>query len=133
MIESLSSLKFVVCDCWLCYSMNNIVHITCISHHANIMRNAYPLIPHFYVVKLGYTGVYIFFLFLFRNSGCGYSIEPPLQLSTQKQCFEQKKKKSKFYSRKRTSFLFAAECYKKLCHFAWACFRNNLPVFHVII
>ena len=24
----------------------------------------YPLIPHFYIVKLGFTGVYIFYLFL---------------------------------------------------------------------
>ena len=24
----------------------------------------YPLTPHFYIVKLGFTGVYIFFLFL---------------------------------------------------------------------
>ena len=26
--------------------------------------NEYPLTPHFYIVKLGFTGVYIFFLFL---------------------------------------------------------------------
>ena len=26
--------------------------------------NVYPLIPHFYVVKMGFTGAYIFFLFL---------------------------------------------------------------------
>ena len=25
----------------------------------------YPLTPHFYIVKLGFTGVYIIFLFLF--------------------------------------------------------------------
>ena len=24
----------------------------------------YPLVPHFYIVKLGFTGVYIIFLFL---------------------------------------------------------------------
>ena len=24
----------------------------------------YPLTPHFYIIKLGFTGVYIFFLFL---------------------------------------------------------------------
>ena len=34
--------------------------------------------PHFYVVKLGFTGVYIvFFLFLLKNIDCGYSLEPP--------------------------------------------------------
>ena len=32
-----------------------------------------PLKPHFYIVKLGFTGVYIFFLFLLKNIDCGYS------------------------------------------------------------
>ena len=26
--------------------------------------NEYPLTPHFYIVKLGFTGVYLIFLFL---------------------------------------------------------------------
>ena len=37
----------------------------------------YPLTPHFYLVKLGFTGVYIIFLFLLLNIDCGYSLEPP--------------------------------------------------------
>ena len=37
--------------------------------------NLYPLIPHFYIAKLGYTGVYLFFLFLLQNIDCGYSLE----------------------------------------------------------
>ena len=36
-----------------------------------------PLTPHFYIVKLGFTGVYIFFLFLLQSIDCGYSLEPP--------------------------------------------------------
>ena len=36
-----------------------------------------PFTPHFYIVKLGFTGVYIFFLFLLLNIDCGYSLEPP--------------------------------------------------------
>ena len=36
-----------------------------------------PLTHHFYIVKLGFTGVYIIFLFLLRNMDCGYSLEPP--------------------------------------------------------
>ena len=36
-----------------------------------------PLEPHFYIVKLGYAGVYLFFLFLLQNIDCGYSLEPP--------------------------------------------------------
>ena len=39
--------------------------------------NEHPLTPHFYIVKLGFTGVYIFFLFLLQNIDCGYSLEPP--------------------------------------------------------
>ena len=29
------------------------------------------------MVKLAFTGVYIIFLFLLENIGCGYSLEPP--------------------------------------------------------
>ena len=39
--------------------------------------NVYPLEPHFYIVKLGFAGVYLFFLFLLQNIDCGYSLEPP--------------------------------------------------------
>ena len=39
--------------------------------------NVYPLTPHFYIVKLGFTGVYIILLFLLSNIDCGYSLEPP--------------------------------------------------------
>ena len=36
-----------------------------------------PLKPHFYIVKLGFTGFYIIFLFLLKNIDCDYSLEPP--------------------------------------------------------
>ena len=36
-----------------------------------------PLKPHFYIIKLGFTGVYIIFLFLLKSIDCGYSLEPP--------------------------------------------------------
>ena len=39
--------------------------------------NEDPLTPHFYIVKLGFTGVYIIFLFLLQNIDCGYSLELP--------------------------------------------------------
>ena len=39
--------------------------------------NEYPRKPHFYIVKLRYAGVYLFFLFLLQNIDCGYSLEPP--------------------------------------------------------
>ena len=38
-----------------------------------------PLKPHFYIVKLGFTGVYIIFLISAQNIDCGYSLEPPLR------------------------------------------------------
>ena len=48
-----------------------------IFHHEKCPCNVYPLEPHFYIVKLGYAGVYLFFLFLLQNMDCGYSLEPP--------------------------------------------------------
>ena len=39
--------------------------------------NVCPLEPHFYIAKLGYAGVFLFFLFLLQTIGCGYSLEPP--------------------------------------------------------
>ena len=43
------------------------------------LYNSHPLKPHFYIVKLGFTGVYIIFLILLKNIDCGYSLEPPCQ------------------------------------------------------
>ena len=36
-----------------------------------------PIKSLFYIVKLGFTGVYIIFLFLLKNIDCGYSLELP--------------------------------------------------------
>ena len=36
-----------------------------------------PLKPHFYIVKIGFTGVYIIFIISAQNIDCGYSLEPP--------------------------------------------------------
>ena len=41
------------------------------------LYNFDPLKPHFYIVKLGFTGVYIIFLISAKNIDCGYSLEPP--------------------------------------------------------
>ena len=41
------------------------------------LYNVDPLKPHFYTVKLGFTGVYIIFLIFAQNIDCGYSLEPP--------------------------------------------------------
>ena len=50
----------------------------CIWHHENTPLSFWsPLKPHFYIVKLEFTGEYIIFLFLLKNIDCGYSLEPP--------------------------------------------------------
>ena len=41
------------------------------------LYNFDPLKPHFYVVKLGFTGVRIIFLISAQNIDCGYSLELP--------------------------------------------------------
>ena len=41
------------------------------------LYNSDPLEPHFYIVRLGFTGVYISFLISAQNIDCGYSLEPP--------------------------------------------------------
>ena len=35
-----------------------------------------PFKPQFYIVKLGFTGVYIIFLIFVKNINFGYSLEP---------------------------------------------------------
>ena len=41
------------------------------------LYNFDPLKPHFYIVKVGFTEVYIIFLLSAQNIDCGYSLEPP--------------------------------------------------------
>ena len=41
------------------------------------LYNFDPLKPHFYIGKLGFTGVYIIFLIFAQNIDCGYPLEPP--------------------------------------------------------
>ena len=41
------------------------------------LYNFDPLKPHFYIVKLEFTGVDIIFLNSAQNIDCGYSLEPP--------------------------------------------------------
>ena len=36
-----------------------------------------PLKPHFYIVKRGFTGIYIIFLISAQKIDCEYSLEPP--------------------------------------------------------
>ena len=41
------------------------------------LYNFDPLKPHFYIVNLGFTGVYIIFLISAQNIDCEYSLELP--------------------------------------------------------
>ena len=41
------------------------------------LYNCDPCKSHFYIVKLGFTGVYIIILISAQNIDCGYSLEPP--------------------------------------------------------
>ena len=57
------------------------------------LYNFDPLKPHFYIVKIGFTGVDIIFLVSAQNIDCGYSLEPLVKTvltSTHNLCFEQK-------------------------------------------
>ena len=45
-------------------------------HHDNKSVKVDTLTPHFYIVKLWFTGVYIIFLFLLQNIDCGYLLKP---------------------------------------------------------
>ena len=51
-----------------------------------------PLIPHFYIVKLGYAGVYLFFLFLLQGGEA-------VLTCTHNLCFEQNIKNVIFFRR----------------------------------
>ena len=45
-----------------------------VKHQENMSVKCLPPIkPHFYIAKLGFAGVYLFFLFLLQNIDCGYS------------------------------------------------------------
>ena len=72
------------------------------------LYNIDPLKPHFYIVKLGFTGVYIIFLFLLKNIDCGYSLEPPHRGGSDEYhnlCFEQKYEKYQSFLSENFQFL----------------------------
>ena len=72
------------------------------------LYNFDPLKPHFYIVKLGFTGVYIIFLISAQNIDCGYSLEPPRRAvltSTYNPCFEQKYENYQSFSSENFPFM----------------------------
>ena len=82
-----------------------------------------PFKPLFYIVKLEYTGVYLFFLLLLQNIDCGYSLEPSRRGGSNvypQSMFRAKIRKKKYLSDE--IFIFYNE--KKSLYIAWASFRN---------
>ena len=71
------------------------------------LYNFNPLKPHFYIVKLGFTGIYIIFLISAQNLDCGYSLEPPQRGGSNEYplCFEQKYKKYRSFLSENFQFL----------------------------
>ena len=72
------------------------------------LYNFDPFKPHFYIVKLGFTGVYIIFLISAQNIDCGYSLEPPRRGGSngyQNLCFEQKYEKYRNFLSENFHFL----------------------------
>ena len=48
------------------------------------LYNFDPLKPHFYIVKLGFTGVYIIFRISTQSINCVYLLEPPRTASSRR-------------------------------------------------
>ena len=72
----------------------------------------YPFIPHFYIAKLGYAGVYLFFLFCSKTSNVGTHVPTIYVLS-------KNKKNIKKNSTENFQFLQL----KKNLYITWACFH----------
>ena len=84
--------------------------------------NVYPLEHHFYIAKLGYAGVFLFFLFLLQNIDCGYSLEPPRRRVPTIYILSKNKKNIIIFSAENFQFLNL----KKSLFIAWEIFRNAL-------
>ena len=95
-------------------------------HHENIpIYNFDPLKPHFYIVKLGFTGVYIIFLISAQKHRLWVLVEAVLR-STHNLCFEQKYEKYLIFFIWKFSFFDD----KIFIIFELACFRNVSLLFH---
>ena len=61
------------------------------------LYNFYPLKPHFYIVKLGFTGVYIIFLISAQKHRLWVLVRTAVLTSTYNLCFEQKYEKYQIF------------------------------------
>ena len=90
--------------------------------------NVCPLTPHFYLVKLGFKGVFIFFfLFLFALKHRLWVLVRITSLRrfltcTHNQCLSKNKKKASHFVICKLFFY----SHEKSQYITWACFRNDL-------
>ena len=97
------------------------------------LYNFDPLEPHFCIVKLGFTGVYIIFLISAQNIDCGYSLEPPRRGGSNEYhnlCFEQKYGKYLSFLSENFQFLeMEFSIYLNRCVFVMIsnCVRDKIP------
>ena len=88
------------------------------------LYNFDPLKPHFYIVKLGFTGVYIIFVISAQNIDCGYSLEPPRRGGSneypQSMFWAEIWKNIRFFLSEKLPF-FGGKIFNI---FEYACFRN---------
>ena len=100
-------------------------------HHENILYNLNPFKPHFYIVKLGFTGVYIIFRIFARKHRLWILVRNRLAeavlTSTHNLCFEQKYEK--YQSFLTENFQFSEV--KIFYIFEYACFRNEWHILHI--
>ena len=89
--------------------------------------NLYHLAPHFYIVKLWFTGIYIFLIFA-QNIPCGYTLEPPhcrlieAVLTCIHIIYVLSKNKKKYHNFSSEEHHFYRS--EKSQYIAWACYRN---------
>ena len=92
--------------------MQQLFHLfTCTNITKTYLYNFDPLKSHFYIVKLGFTGVYIIFLISAKIIDYESSLEPPRRgeeavlTSTHNLCFVQKYEKYQIFLSEKLSFL----------------------------
>ena len=88
-----------------------------------------PLKPHFYIVKLGFTGVYIIFLISAKNIDCGYSLEPPRRGGSNE--YPQSMFRAEIWKISEFFFIWKLSVFggEIFSIFESACFRNGLLFF----
>ena len=84
------------------------------------LYNLDPFKPHFYIVKLGFRGVYIIFSYFCSKLDCGYLLEPPRRIGSNKYlqsmfwaeiCKKQNKKKKKKKKNLKTFIFLVGEIF----------------------